>query len=254
MGTLEYQSRLANADAKARTELATLGDRRSALRARFKSSLGLTSADPDPAWPNAALTVTVLPPAEELWQRIQADNPGLAQMRAMVDMSLAGVAVARKSGTPDFTVGLMADLKADPLMVRPTASATLPIWRDKIAATVAAARAKHDAAVARVNAEQLNLAAELAQMLYMVREADRMIAYIDDTALPIYERTVATVEAGYQSGMTEPAMIPETRFMALDMRLERANALRERESAVTDLLLMIATIAPSGAPLAAGQP
>ena len=91
-------------------------------------------------------------------------------------------------------------------------------------------------------------------MLYMVREADRMIAYIDDTALPIYERTVATVEAGYQSGMTEPAMIPETRFMALDMRLERANALRERESAVTDLLLMIATIAPSGAPLAAGQP
>jgi outer membrane protein TolC len=254
MGTLENQSRLANADAKARTELATLGDRRSALRARFKSSLGLTSADPDPAWPNAALTVTVLPPAEELWQRIQADNPGLAQMRAMVDMSLAGVAVARKSGTPDFTVGLMADLKADPLMVRPTASATLPIWRDKIAATVAAARAKHDAAVARVNAEQLNLAAELAQMLYMVREADRMIAYIDDTALPIYERTVATVEAGYQSGMTEPAMIPETRFMALDMRLERANALRERESAVTDLLLMIATIAPSGAPLAAGQP
>ena len=254
MATLETQTRLANEEAKVRVEIATLGDRRAALHARFKSALGLAPADPDPAWPVTALTVTVLPSEEELWRRVQADNPGLAQMRAMVDMTVTGVAVAHKSGTPDFTAGLMVDFKSDPLMFRPTATATLPIWRDKIAATIAAARAKHDAAVARVSAEQIALAAELAQMLYMVRESDRMIAYINDTALPSYERTIATVEAGYQSGMTEPAMIPETRVMAFGMQLERANALRERENTVTDLLLMIATIAPSGAPLAAAQP
>jgi outer membrane protein TolC len=157
--------------------------------------------------------------------------------------------VARKAGTPDFTLGAMADLKADPLMVRPTATVTLPIWREKIRSNIAAAEARRDAAVARVSAEQLNMAAELAQMLYMVSESDRMIEYIDKTALPNYERLIASIEAGYQAGMTGPGMIPETRVMALAMRLERAAALRDRENAVTDLLLMTADIAPAGAPL-----
>lgn len=251
MSTLENQIRLANEAARLRAELATLNDRRTAVRQGFKSTLGLTAADPDPAWPHAALTATALPSEDELWRRTQESNPGLAQMRAMVEMALAGVAVARKAGTPDFTLGLMADLKADPLMLRPTATVTLPIWRGKIAAIIASAEARRDAATARVSAEQLNLAAELAQMLFMVREADRMIDYIDHTALPNYERTIATVEAGYQSGMTGLAMIPETRLMAIGMQLERAAALRDRENSVTGLLMMIADAAPAGSPLLA---
>lgn len=254
MSTLENQVRLANESARLRAELATLHDRRTAVRRGFKSALGLLPADPDPAWPRAALTATVLPAEDELWRRTQESNPGLAQMRAMVEMAVAGVGVARQAGTPDFTLGLMADLKADPLMLRPTATVTLPVWRDKIAAIIAGAEARRDAASARVGAEQLNLAAELAQMLFMVREADRMIDYIDRTALPNFERTIATVEAGYQSGMTGLAMIPETRLMSLGMQLERAAALRDRENAVTGLLLMIADAAPAGSPLLAENP
>ncbi len=251
MSTLENQVRLANESARLRSDLATLHDRRTAARHSFKPALGLFPADPDPVWPHAALTATALPSEDELWRRTLEANPGLAQMRAMVEMSVAGVEVARKAGTPDFSLGLMADFKADPLMLRPTATVTLPIWRSKIAAIVASAEARRDAATARVSAEQLNLAAELAQMLYMVREADRMIAYIDGTALPNYERTIATVEAGYQSGMTGLGMIPETRLMANGMQLERAAALRDRENAVTGLLLMIADAAPAGSPLLA---
>jgi len=251
MGTLEIQVRLANDAAKVRSELAALGDRRAAGRTRFKSTLGLATTDADPAWPQATLAPTVLPSEDELWHRAQAANPDLGRMRAMVEMAIAGVAVARKAGTPDFTLGAMADFKADPLMIRPTATVTLPIWREKIRANIAAAEARRDAAAARVSAEQLNVAAELAQMLYMVRESDRMIAYIDTAALPNYERAIASIEAGYQAGMTGPGMIPETRVMALAMRLERAAALRDRENAVTDLLLMTADIAPVGAPLLA---
>ncbi|MDI1337445.1 MAG: TolC family protein [Lacunisphaera sp.] len=253
MSTLENQIRLASEVTRLRSDLANLQDRRTAIRQAFKSTLGLAASDPDPAWPQIALTSTVLPPDEELWRRTQESNPGLAQMRAMVEMALAGVAVARKAGTPDFSLGLMADLKADPLMLRPTATVTLPIWRGKIAAAIASAEARRDAASARVSAEQLNLAAELAQMLFMVRESDRMIAYIDQTALPNYDRTIASVEAGYQSGMTGLAMIPETRLMAIGMQAERAAALRDRENAVTGLLLMIAA-APAGSPLLAESP
>ncbi|MBI2497468.1 MAG: TolC family protein [Opitutae bacterium] len=249
MGALTDQVRFTNDLARLQSELVTLADRRMAVRARFKSALGLAPADPDPAWPQAVLTPTALPGEDELWRRASATNAGLGRMRAMVEMAVAGVEVARKAGRPDFTLGVMADLKADPLMVRPTATLKLPVWREKIAANIAAAEARRDASVARVTAEQLNLAAELAQMLYMVREADRMIAFIEHTALPNFARTIATAEAGYQSGMSGPAMIPETQLMALAMRLERAAALRERETAVTDLMLLTADVAPAGSPL-----
>lgn len=244
MATFDRQIQLQNRVAQQHAYHAGLADRLIAARARFKSALGLSPDDADPPWPHPALAATPVPSADELWRRAQAVNPELAKMRAMVEMTIAAVDVARTTGRPGFMAGAMVDLKADPLMFRPTASLTLPIWREKIAATIAAADARREAAVARLGAEELNLAAELAQMLYMVREADRMLAYIDGIALPNFERSYATLEAGAQSGMTSAAMISETRLMALDMRHERLEALRQRETAVVDLSLMIAAVAP----------
>jgi cobalt-zinc-cadmium efflux system outer membrane protein len=249
MGTLANQVRVTNDIAKVRVDLANLADRRNAVHHRLKSALGLAPAGPDPVWPRGLLAATVLPGEDELWAHALAANPELGRMRAMVEMAIASIEVAKKARTPDFSVGAMADLKANPLMVRPTASVTLPIWREKIAASISAAEARSDASAARVTAEQLTLAAQLAQMLYMVREADRMIAYIDETALPNFDRAIATIGAGYQSGITSPSMIPETQLMALSMRLERATTLRSREEAVTDVMLLTADVAPAGAPL-----
>jgi len=229
----------------------TFTDRAVAAHAKFKAALGLGPADVDPPWPQAPLRATTLPPDDELWRRVQAGNADLASMRAMVAMASAEIAVAQKARTPDFSVGAMADLKANPLMVRPAASVTLPIWRDKIAAGLAAAEARRDAAAARVSAEQLNLAAEFAQMLFMVRDGDRMIANIETVALPNLERALASAEAGYQAGMGKPTMMTELNHMALLMRIERARILFERENAVIDLQLLTADLAPPGTPLLA---
>jgi cobalt-zinc-cadmium efflux system outer membrane protein len=251
MGSLEGQFRLQNLIAEHHSHHLANAERLVAAWARFKSALGLLPADPNPPWPDARLVVTTLPSSDELWRRINAGNAELGKMRAMVDMAIAGVEVARKTRTPDFGLGAMADLKASPLMVRPTATLTLPIWRDKISGTIAAAEARRDAAVARVNAEQLNLAAELAQMLYMVRESDRMIGYIEGTALPNLERMITAAEVGYQSGAGGASMLAEARHMPFLMRLERLEALRQRESAVVDLFLLTADVAPPGAPVLA---
>jgi len=250
--TLEAQVRILNSAGEQRANLAMLRDRRTAARVRFKSALGLGPDDPDPPWPSFPLQATHLPPQEELWGAAERVNPGLAGMRAMVDMAVAGVDVARTSRTPDFSVGAMFDSMARPVPVRPSASVTLPIWRDKIAAVIRGAEAKRDAAVARLDAEQINLAAEIAQMLFMVRESDRMIEYLDGVALPNLERSAASSEAAYQSGLGGAGMIPEARLMALGMRLERADLLRRRETSVADLLLILAAVAPPGAPLLAG--
>ena len=247
MATFEAQVRLANEIAKARTDLETLLDRRTAARASLKAALGLAPADPDPAWPKAALAATAIPSGDELWRRAKASNPELGRMRAMVEMAVAGVEVARKAATPDFSLGAMANLvdsQADPRMIRPVASVTLPIWRKKIAANIEAAGERSAAADARERAEVLTMAAELAQMLETVRESDRTVAYVDRTGLPNLERLVASAEAGYQTGITPPTTIAETRLMEIDMRSERIAALREREMAVTDLALLTADIAP----------
>ena len=70
-----------------------------------------------------------------------------------------------------------------------------------------------------------------------------MIAFIDKTALPNLDRTLASTEAAVQSGMSGAGMIPESRYMQTNMRIERAAALRERERAVAELLLMTAQAA-----------
>ncbi len=247
MATFEAQVRLANEIAKARTDLETLVDRRAAARTLLKSALGLAPADPDPAWPKAALAATAIPSGDELWRRAQASNPELGRMRAMVEMAVAGVEVARKAAAPDFSLGAMANLvnsQPDPRMIRPVASVTLPIWREKIAANIAAAKGRSEAADARERAEVLTMAAELAQMLETVRESDRMIAFVDRTGLPNLGRMIASAEAGYQTGISGPTTIVETRLMEIDMGSERIAALREREMAATDLALLTADIAP----------
>jgi cobalt-zinc-cadmium efflux system outer membrane protein len=244
MASLTTQIELQDMIAEHIAEHDSASDRLTAARARFKSALGLLPTDPDPAWPDATLSVTPLPPEDELWRRTLAANPELARMRAMVEMTVAGVEAARRTGSPDYSLGLMADVKASPVMFRPTASVSLPVWREKIASTIAAAEARRDGAIAGVNAMQLELAAELAQMLYMVRESDRMFAYINDTALPTLERMAELAGAGYQSGADGAAMISEAALRTQLMQLKRIEILRQREVAATNLLLMTADVAP----------
>lgn len=254
MGTLEDQVSARTETERIRIEIANLTDQRDAVRARLKATLGLRREDPAPVWPTRFSPSPAPADDDALWAQVLVANPGLGSMRVMVGMAVAEVDVARKSRIPDFGIGGMVDLKADPRMFRPQAEMTLPIWRDKIAATIAAAEQRHEAASARLTAEEINLAAELAQMTYMIREADRMIAFIDATALPGIVQTLESARAGYQSGMVSLSTVPSLELMALGMRLEKAAALRERERVLADLSLLITGNTPVGAPvLAAGN-
>ena len=244
MGTLEEQTKILNASAKLKSDLRVLADRQIAVRARFKAALGLSRNEPDPAWPIAPFPSAPLPSEDTLWKQALAANPQLGAMRAMVEMTMAQVDVARSARIPDFTAGLMADLKADPLMYRPTATMTLPIWREKISAAISSADSRKLAAHARLSAEQIGMAAELAQMLFMIREADRMLTYIDEAALPNIANALSSAEAGYGTGMSGFSPLAELRLMELDMRLERVDVRREREAALADLASFVAADVP----------
>lgn len=249
MATLETQVRLRNEAGMHHTQHYATMDLVAAARVRLKASLGLSPDQSDPPWPDVRLAPTAIPDEDTLWQRASLANPDIAIMHAMVDEAVAGVEVAKRAKTPDFSLGAMVDLKANPLMIRPIGGISLPIWKDKISAAIEAARARHDAEVARISTRQLEIAAELANEVFIVRQADEIITYIDDVALPNLDTVSSTAVAGYQSGISGATSIAETRALKLDMQVKRLDALRQRENAVADILMLVSGAAPMDTPL-----
>ncbi len=240
MATLEAQSNSLDASRRLDTELASLIDQRTAARARFKAALGLTATDPAPSWPTAAFSTDPLPDDATLWTRIVSANPDLASMRAMVDMAEAQAGVASTAGTPDFAAGLMADLKMNPLLFRPTASMTLPIWREKITSILNSAKARKLAASERLDARRLSLAVDFAQRLAMLRESSRMVAYIDASGYPTIDRDLVSGEAAYASGMSGLDSLIRIKLMRLDLTLQRIDAEHQQDLAFSDLVQLSA--------------
>jgi len=170
-------------------------------------------------------------------------------MEAEVQQAEASIAVARKSKIPDFSLGLMADVKANPVMYRPQASMTLPIWRDKIAAEIAAAQAGKRAAEARLNAEQIGIAVDFAMKSYDYREITRTLALLQEQLIPKAQQSLEIARAGYLAGQIDFFNLIDTEQDLLRYRLAAVEARARREIILADLSLSIAGIAPQGAPL-----
>jgi outer membrane protein TolC len=166
----------------------------------------------------------------------------------------ASLGLARKSGVPDFSLGLEVDFKGDPTMFRPSAGMTLPIWRDKIAAEIAGAQASKRAAEARLSAEQVQIAAELASMLFMLREAVRNDALLANKLVPKAKQSLDAARAGYVNGRAGFLDVIDAQRTLLEFELMGIEARTQRELALASLSLAIAGIPPPGAPILEGGP
>ncbi len=128
-GTLQDVLRAQIERDRVSTEIANLEDSRLPLLASFKAALGLTSDQPDPPVPTQLETSNFNPDTNELLRTAFARNPQLKALEAEVRQADAAITVAYKERVPDFSLGLMADVKASPTMFRPLAGATLPLAR-----------------------------------------------------------------------------------------------------------------------------
>ncbi len=161
---------------------------------------------------------------------------------AMIDL-------ARTSRVPDFSIGIEADVKASPVMWRPTGSITLPIWRDKIAAEIAAAQLEKRSSEARLSAEQIGVAADLASMLYMYRESTRNIDLYSVTLLPKAHQSLDAARSGYAAGRSSFLDVIDAERQLLVFDLSLVEARTQRELSLASLSLLIAGTAPEGAPI-----
>jgi len=230
------------------TQITNLEDSKSALLAELKSALGLGPADATPPVPATfEPSLGDLQP-DELLATALVHNPNLRAMEEDVHRAEASLGLARKSGVPDFSLGLEVDVKADPTLFRPSAGMTLPIWRDKIAAEIAGAQASKRAAQARLSSEQVQIAAELASMLFVYRESVRNDALLRDKLVPKAKQSLDAARAGYVNGRASFLDLIDAQRTLLDFELTGIEARTQRELALASLSLAIAGILPAGAP------
>ncbi|MGZ4964427.1 MAG: TolC family protein [Limisphaerales bacterium] len=233
---------------KLRTEIANLEDSKRALMAQFKAALGMTRDQQDPPAPTKFESTSLNLNGNELLDIAFARSPRLRAMEAEIRIAEASVAVAAKSKIPDFSLGVMAETKANPAFARPLATVTLPIWRDKIAAQIAGAQANKHAAEARLTAEQIMVTVDFAMKSYDYREVTRNLQLLHDTLISKARRSLEIARAGYLGGQIDFFNLIDAQRTLLNFQLEEAEARMRREITLAELSLNIAGITPEGAP------
>ena len=244
-GTLSQVLRVQTDRDRLRTEIENLADSRHSALAQFKAALGLTPAQPDPPAPAHFETSPGNPDAEELWRIALAHNPQLKAMEADVRAAEAGIEVAFKERTPDFSAGLSAEVYSPPFFW-PQAGMTLPVWRDKLAAEIAQAKAGELAAGNRLQAAQINLAVTFAARSFACRETSRTLALIEDRLMPRARQTLEIARAGYRAGTVDFSSVTDAERMPLNLQLAAAEAGTAREIALAELSLIVAGVPPPG--------
>lgn len=231
------------------TEILNLEDSRHPLRAAYQAALGLNRVVPAPVLPAQFETTPLEFDMDRMWETALRQNPRLQAMQAEIRAAEASLRLALRTRVPDFAVGLEADLKASPLMARPILGLTLPIWRDKIAAEIAAAQADKRAGEARLVAEQVMLAVELAEKSFLIREATRKGALLEDALLPKAEQSLEVARAGYLSGQVDFFDLLDAWRTELGFELQLVDAKTQRELAIAELALLVVGNPPDGTPL-----
>jgi outer membrane protein TolC len=230
------------------TAITNLEDSRQPMFAQFKAALGMTHDQPDPPVPAKFESTPLDLNADDLLAAAFARNPRLKTAEAEFQLAEASIAQARKSNVPDFSAGLQAEVYTPPFYW-PQASMTLPVWRDKIAAQLAAAQAGKRAAQARLTAEQIGITVELALRTYDYRESTRNLALLETRLIPKARQSLEIARAGYLSGQVDFFNLMDAERAWLSFQLQDVEEQTRREITLADLSLTIAGVAPAGAPL-----
>ncbi len=228
-----------------KTENANLEDSRSSLLAQFKAALGLGAEAPAPPVPDRFESTPLDLSADKLLETALAQNARLKAMEAEVRAAEASITLARKNRLPDFSLGLMADVKMDPTLYRPLGTVSLPIWRDKIAAQIAEAQARKGAAEAQLSSEQIALAVDFAGRSYLYREATRNLALLEERLLPKARQSLEVARSGYLAGQIDFFNLTDAQRTLLGFQLDRVEAAAQREVVLAELSLIIQGMSPA---------
>jgi cobalt-zinc-cadmium efflux system outer membrane protein len=235
------------------TDVSNLEDTRNSLRAEFKSALGLGPNEADPPLPTSFEPAALDLSSEKLLASAMEHSPRLKAMEAEVRAAEAAIVLANKDRNPDFAIGLMADARMSPVLYRPWATVSLPVWRDKIAAQIAEGQAAKKAAEARLSGEQIAIAVEFADRSVAYREATRNLEVLQQELLPKQRQSLEVARSGYLAGQIDFFNLTDAEQTLLRFALAEVDAREQRELALTELSLLTLGVRPN-APMGSRPP
>lgn len=220
------------------TEIVSLEDSRTLILAEVRSALGIAPAEPPPPIPTRLPEKLSELPAGDLLDVALVNNHSLLALREEIREAESMFALARKSSQPDYSLGLKVDLLS-PIMLMPMAGMTLPIYRDKTAAIVAAALASRHAADSALAGATLDLVVQLADANFRFRDANRRLELVRERLLPKAQASLETARSAYQTGMTDMTGLLDAERSLLEFRIEEITMRLEREVAAAEIRLVI---------------
>jgi len=237
-----------------KTDVANLEDSRNSLQAELKSALGLGPDNPDPPLPKGFEPTDLDLSSEKLLASAMEHSPRLKAMEAEVRAAEAAIVLANKGRNPDVGIGLMADARTSPVLYRPVATVSLPVWRDKIAAQIAEGQAAKKAAEARLTGEQIAIALEFAERSVVFREASRNLEVLQNQLLPKQQESLEVARSGYLAGQIDFFNLTDAEQTLLRFSLAEVDAREQRELALTELSLLTLGIRPNAPMGSTGMP
>jgi outer membrane protein TolC len=245
--TLQDVLRAQIAQDRLESEIANLEDSRGALLAQFKAALGLGADQPAPPVPQRLESAPLDLTSDKLLEAALAQNTRLKGLEAGVRAADAAIAQAYKARMPDASLGLMADVKMNPVVYRPWGTVSIPLWRDKLAAEVAQAQANKRAGEARLSAEQIALAVAVAEKAFLYREASRNLELLQNLLLPRQRQSLELARSGYLAGQIDFLNLTEAEQTLLRFGLDEVEARTQCELSRAELALIVQGLPPSGA-------
>ncbi|MFZ2655305.1 MAG: TolC family protein [Victivallales bacterium] len=233
-----------------KTEIANLEDSRNPLMAKLKTALGMSADKPDPPVPAQFESTPLDMGYDQLLAAAMAHNPQLKSMEAEVRAAEEGISLARLSRFPDFTIGLEGDVKSAPVLWRPKFEMTLPIWLDKIAAEIASAQARKNAASSRLSGEQIQLVVEFADKSFMYREARRNLQLLSDKLVSKAQMSLEVARNAYSAGQIDFINLQEAERTLLVFQIAEIDSRIQCELTLAELSMIIG-FKPEGAPFPA---
>jgi len=229
-----------------RNEIVNLEDSREPLLAQFKAALGMGADQPPPPVPGRFESTPLDVTADGVLEAALTENTRLKAMAADVHAAEAAIRLAYKARMPDTSVGLMADAEMSPVLYRPWGTVSLPLWRDKLAAQVAEAQANKRAGEARLSAEQIGLAVDVAERSFVYREATRNLEVLQNQLLPRQRQSLEVARSGYLAGQVDFLNLTDAEQTLLRFSLDLVEARTQRELSLAELSYIIQGMPPSG--------
>jgi outer membrane protein TolC len=230
-----------------KNEIANLEDSRATLLVQWKAALGIEPNDPAPPVPARFESTPLDVPADKWLEQALAQNTRLKAMAADVLAAEAAIRLAYKARMPDTSVGFMADAKMSPVLYRPWGTVSIPLWRDKLAALVAEAQANKRAGEARLSAEQIGLAVDVAERAFVYRETTRNLDVLQRALLPKQRQSLELAQSAYLAGQVDFLNVTEAEQTLLRFKLDEVEARTQRELSLAELSLIMQGMPPSGA-------